>query len=136
MNWETRLSYEFATYQMARAWSLRAEMKALELLKSHVSRQQFHEYVLTGRFMEKSPRSNLDYMFRKGRPVLVFSVSQDYKLITTLCAHTTGYYVGTWAGAHVPTDDVVSQLLRMRHDEYNFWKKSSQHPPYIELAGV
>lgn len=134
INWDTRLDYTLATYVMARSWSLRAEMKAMKLLKSHVSRNQFHHYVLTGSFLEKSNRSCLYYMFRKGRPTLVFS-SGD-RLITALCSHTTGYYKGTWAGVHVPTDDVVSHLLRMRHDEYNYWKTSNQHPPHTEMAGV
>ena len=137
MTYVTRLDFLIGTYEVSTVWSLRAELKSVEKLKTFISATQFRFYVLTGQFFEKSKRSRLEYLFRKGRPTLVFSSNpKTYRLITALCSHTTGYYKGTWAGAMTPTNEVISHLLRMRHDEYNFWKRASQHPPYVEMAGI
>lgn len=119
----------FNTYEAAGVYTLKAEAKAMELLKSKTTEEQYAKYVLTGMVIEQSKKSGLHYIFRRLRPTLVFRKTEDtYKYITALCAHPVGYYGFSWAGTLTPTDDIVAHLLYMRGDEYRYWKKSSKHP--------
>ena len=127
----------FNTYEAAGVYNLKSEMRAMELLRSKTTEEQYVKYVTTGMLIEQSKKSGLHYIFRRLRPTLVFrktpgdpekKTDDTYKYITALCAHPVGYYGFSWAGVQTPTDDIVSHLLYMRGDEYRFWKKSSKHP--------
>lgn len=121
-----------ATYRAASAYSLEAEEKALNLLKSIVTQEQYQKYVITGMLHEKSSKSGLLYIFRRQRPTIVLRKVEttDYlkhRFVAALCLHPQGYYQCSWAGTLVPTDDVVTHLMMMRGDEKYLWRKSSQH---------
>ncbi len=127
------------TYEAAGVYSLEAEEKALKLLKSMVTEEQYRKYFLTGLLIERSKKSGLLYIFRKLRPTLVFREThfQHYtrkRFLAALCVHARGYYQVSWAGTLVPTDDLICHLLMMRGDEARFWKKSTQHTRYAPQA--
>lgn len=115
------------TFFACRSWNVSAEMRAMKKLRRHVTREQWNCYVLTGAFLEVSKRSQLVYIFRRLRPTIV--VSERGGCIGILCSHPIGYYDDAWAGAMVPTDDLLSHLLLMRADEHYFWRISNQHRP-------
>lgn len=119
-------------------WNVTSEEKALEKLRSLIDEDAYRQYVMTGSFVERSERSNLYYMFRKGYPTIVMKIRSDDtdSLLCALCMHPLGFYDGTWAGALPPTDDVIAHLLMMRYDEKTLWKKSTQHPMNTFLSGV
>lgn len=109
-----------------------AEERAMLSLKAKVTRAQWRSYLLNCAFLEKSKRSNLFYLFRKGYPTLALSFADidgkpsSGRCIAALCLHPMGYYAYTHAGLMTPTDEVIAALLLMRGDEHGFWKKSGQ----------
>lgn len=115
-----------------------AELKAMETLKSKINVNQWRCYVLNGVFLERSSRSDLHYLFRKGLPTLAISYHQckGGKVLAALCLHPIGYYVGTHVGAMTPTDEVIAHLLMMRADERKFWAKSGQWPAWDPRSGI
>lgn len=116
------------TFEACRAWDMRAELRAIKKLRRHLSRAQWSCYVLTGGFAEWSPRSGVLYIFRRLRPTIACSFATGTgRIIAILCSHPIGYYDDTWAGAMVPTDDLLSHLLLMRADEHYYWRISNQH---------
>lgn len=125
----------FNTWHAAGVYKLESELKAMELLRSKISEEQYTKYVCTGMLLERSKRSRLFYIFRRCRPLLVFRDCDEgkkndyhhYQYICALCVHPQGYYHGTWAGTMVPTDDIVAQLLFMRADEIGLWRRAIQH---------
>lgn len=140
--WADRWIFFIDSVKASGAWSLRAELKAMEKLKSFIDEEQYRQYVLTGSFMERSKRTGLCYLFRKGKPTVCVRYSQrDDEFVQTrflgaLCLHPIGYYQGTWAGVLVPTDDIIAHLLMMRSDEYLYWKKANVHPMHEIQAGI
>lgn len=131
------------TLGAADAWSLDQEFKALKLARSVLSDRQFKQYLLTGMFLETSPRSQLVYLFRKLRPTLALrtcktlgSKEGEVRILTALCMHPVAYYSDSWAGALCPTDDVIAHLMLMRGDEPMFWRRCNQHPVVRPEAGV
>ena len=63
------------------------------------------------------------------------------ELITALLILQEGHIgrdamLGSWAGAMVPTDDVIAHLSLMRGDEHMFWKRCNQHPSWRPEAGL
>ncbi len=132
------------TLGAARAWDIAAEQRALEALRHHVSEWAFNCYSLTGTFLESSKKSGVIYMFRRLRPTIAMTSRPDYwhggntdvRILTCLCAHPIGWYHGTWAGAMVPTDDVISHLLIMRADEHLLWKQCHHIPALSPEAGL
>lgn len=129
------------TLGAADAWGMEQEAAAINLLDSMVNERQLKQYILTGSFLESSPRSGLTYVFRRLRPTLALTTRNpklpgDVALLAALCMHPIGYYAGSWAGAMCPTDDVVAHLALMRGDEAMFWKRCNQHPPYRPEAGL
>ncbi len=131
------------TLGAARAWDFEAELRAIETLRHHVTDWAWRAYFLTGTFLETSPRSHVVYMFRRLRPTLAITFRPDRngrdigaRILCGLCAHPVGYYDGTWAGALVPTDDVLAHLLLMRSDEHLFWRQCNQHPAWTPEAGI
>lgn len=110
-------------------WLIEAEMKAMAKLKAMIRPHLFEAYLMTGAFLETSPRSKLTYLFRRLRPTVVMSgAGGDMQLLCTLCLHPIGYYKDTHCGVMVPTDEVLAHLTYMRGDEHGFWKHSNQHP--------
>lgn len=122
-----------------RAWGIEQEERAMMTLRSMLKEHQWEQYFLTGTFIERSPRSDLVYMFRKLRPTVVIDASGadgSCKVRCCLCMHPIAYYAGSWAGAMCPTDDVIAHLALMRGDEPMLWKRSNQHPAYRPEAGL
>jgi hypothetical protein len=105
-----------------------AEFHAMSSLEKRISTNQYRSYVLNGMFPERSKRSDIHYIFRKGYPTIAFSYHgfPEGRIICCLCLHPFGYYKGTWAGMMTPTDEVIAALLLMRADEHLFWRKSGQ----------
>lgn len=129
----------FGTIAIAKTcWSMEAEWKAMGKLEELIGDHQFRSYFLTGTFMESSKRSKTTYVFRKLRPTLAFSRSdeKEVKILCALCLHPIGYYQSTWCGVMVPTDDVIAHLVLMRGDEKEYWKRSNQIPIHYPNAGL
>lgn len=124
------------------AMTAEAELRAMESLKSKVKPNQYRTYVLAGAFFEHSKRSDLFYLFRKGRPTLAVSyhgtddISKAGRVLCALCLHPTGYYQFSHVGTMTPSDEVISALLLMRADEHGFWKKSGQWGMADSRSGV
>ena len=124
------LDHDIRTLGAADAWGVEQENTAMELLASLVRFRAFKQYVLTGMFLETSPRSGITYLFRRlkptvaltGRePIQIGSRAHRYggmRILAALCLHPIGYYEGSWAGAMCPTDDVIAHLMLMRGDTY------------------
>jgi hypothetical protein len=130
------------TWEASQVYSVEAETKAMECLKSKITEEQFKRYFCTGMLVERSKRSRLIYIFRRCRPALVYRLKQtefgmmQHQFVAGLCIHPQGYYMGSWAGTLVPTDDVISQLLMMRGDEVMLWRQATQHDRYSPQADV
>lgn len=126
------------TLAASKVWPLRAEQKATEKLAELINEWQMRCYLLTGTFMESSPRSKVFYLFRKGRPTVAMKADHkdQMRVLCALCQHCVGYYQGTWAGVMVPTDEVIAHLVMMRGDEKLFWKRSNQHPAHHPGAAL
>lgn len=120
------------------AWGLEQEQNALKLLGTLISHQQFKKYLLTGMFLETSPRSGVGYLFRKLKPTIALRSNDDgpTRILAALCLHPIAHYAGTWAGGMCPTDDVVAHLMLMRGDEHMFWRRANQHAPDRVEAGI
>lgn len=130
------------------AWHLDTELTAIDRLATLVNERQFAAYVLTGSFLEQSKRSRVAYMFRRCRPTIAMSVSggrrmrpaddddTGVRILACLCLHPIGYYARTFAGAMVPTDDVIAHLMLMRGDEHLFWRRANQHHPADPESGL
>lgn len=120
------------TMAMAPVWGFEQESKATHKLADLVNHSRFRSYMLAGQFMERSRRSGLYYIFRRGRPTLVMKADENKpesspKILCALCMHPIGYYESSLAGAMCPTDDVIAHLTMMRGDEHMYWKRSNQH---------
>lgn len=125
------------TTSLAPIWTMDAEVRAMEKLESLVSEEAFHSYLMTGMFVERSPRSGIAYLFRRLRPTLAVSTrnGEDH-FIAGLCLHPIGYYEHSFAGSLVPTDDVIGHLCLMRADEHRFWKLANHHSPKSPSCGL
>ena len=77
-------------------WSVSAEETALEKLRTIVTPAAYRYYVLTGMFIETSPRSGVTYLFHRLRPTLAFRHQPNgtIKVLAALCGHPIGYYDG------------------------------------------
>ncbi len=135
-----RLNFSLGTISVAAsaAWSAKAELKAMQKLKLLVKPHAFDHYILAGMFLETSERSGVTYWFRKGRPTLATKGDDKdrVRFLAALCLHPLAYYEGTWAGAMVPTDDVIAHLMLMRADEHMLWRKANHHPLWAVESGV
>jgi hypothetical protein len=125
----------------AGAQAAERELRAMESLKPRLHGGQWDSYVLNGAFPERSNRSGLVYLFRKGFPTLAMSWRGRYekeggRVIAALCMHPYGYYYGTFTGLMCPTDEVIAHLLMMRADEHRFWKSSGQWPAWDTRSGL
>ena len=134
---ENRLSFTLRTLAAAEVWPIEAEQKAQERLASLIPENLFKLYLLTGHFHEVSKRSQLTYLFRRGRPTIVLRETDDWThMLCALCLHPIGYYGDTWAGVMCPTDEVIAHLLMMRGSEEKFWANANQHPLDHPAAGM
>lgn len=128
---------EIDTLRACDAWGIEQEARAVQLLGQMLRHRQFKQYLLTGMFLEESPRSGVHYLFRKLRPTLALSGrTGTMRILCALCLHPIAYYEGSWAGAMCPTDDVIAHLALMRGDEKMFWRRANQHPAYRREAGI
>ena len=119
------------------AWKVEAEFKAMELLSSMITKLSMRRYILTGGFLETSPRSNVTYWFRKNCPTIAMSDRKgELRVLACLCLHPLAHYDNTFAGAMVPSDDIVAHLTMMRGDERRFWAKANHHPIWSQNSGV
>jgi hypothetical protein len=134
---DNRLAFTLRTLEASAVWPLEAEEKAQKKLASLISRDLFELYLLTGHLAETSKRSQLTYLFRKGRPTIVLREHEDGgTVLCALCLHPIGYYGETWAGVMCPTDEVIAHLLMMRGSEAKFWANANQHPVDHPAAGL
>lgn len=142
-HWEPafhHIGHDLSTMGASVAWGLEQEQRALALLGTMIRHHAMKHYVLTGMFLERSPRSGVTYIFRRLKPTVAIAPTRDElepcRILASLCMHPIAYYAGSWAGAMCPTDDVIAHLTLMRGDEHRFWKVCSQHPPYRPEAGL
>ena len=134
---ENRLSFTLQTLEAATVWPVEAEQKAQKKLASLIPDNLFELYLLTGHFTETSNRSQVTYLFRKGRPTIAMRESEECAYwLCALCLHPIGYYGDTWAGVMCPTDEVIAHLLMMRGSEEKYWANANQHPIDHPAAGV
>lgn len=136
-----RADLALSTIGVSRCWDRDAEWTAMEKLSELLPIHLWNYYILTGSFIERSPRSQLLYLFRRCRPTLVLSDKPirgipSIRPLCALCMHPIGYYEGTFGGGMVPTDDIIAHLLLMRGDEHHYWKCSNQHSVWIPEAGL
>lgn len=126
------------TFAARRVWSLETEVAAVQRLRTVTSELQYASYLLTGQFLEISPRSKVAYLFRRLRPTIALSLggTLSYRPLAALCLHPIGYYTDTWCGAMVPTDDVLAHLIMMRADEKMFWRRANQHNVFSPEGGL
>lgn len=110
------------------------EITAMRSLQQKITDGQWGSYVLSGMFPEKSERSGVTYILRKGLPTIAITERKlaDGRVrrhfLAALCLHPLAYYTNTWAGSQPPSDEVMAHLLLIRADEHTFWKKAGQHP--------
>lgn len=130
--------FDLRTMGCSDAWGIEQEAKAIRTLAELVNHRQFKLYMLTGMFLESSPRSGITYCFRKLRPTVAIGKrgTDGTRILACLCQHPIAHYEGSWAGAMCPTDDVIAALATMRGDEHMFWKRSTQHPAWVPNAGL
>lgn len=125
------------TLRASDAWGIEQEATAIQLLTRLLPHRMFKAYMLTGMFLETSPRSGITYVFRRLRPTIALTLREDKaRMLAALCLHPIAYYEGSWAGAMCPTDDVIAHLMLMRGDEHLFWKRANQHAVYKPEAGI
>lgn len=131
------LDHQLRTLGCSFAWGIEQEGNALHTLATLIRHHSFKCYVLTGMFLESSPRSGITYLFRKLRPTVALKARDgDMHVLCAMCMHPIGYYYDSWAGAMCPTDDVIAHLMLMRGDEKMFWKRCNQHEPHRPEAGL
>lgn len=141
-DYSERLTFWLSTMGASQAWDYQAELMARRKLQTLIPEHMYEMYEMTGSFLETSPRSGVTYVLRRARPtVAIVPLRRDMpdmpmKILACLCLHPIAYYVGTWAGAMVPTDDVVAHLLMIRGDEHYFWRRANQHPLHEASAGL
>jgi hypothetical protein len=134
---QDRLAFTLRTLEASAVWPVEAEKKAQKKLASFIREELFELYLLTGHFTETSKRSQVTYLFRKGRPTIAMRESEEGSYwLCALCLHPIGYYGDTWAGVMCPTDEVIAHLLMMRGSEEKFWANANQHPIDHPAAGV
>ena len=137
-----RLTFALSTLGATPAWSLDAEARAMAKLFGLLSGHQVRQYLLTGSFLESSPRSRVTYLFRRLRPTVALTsrhrdpARDAMRCLAVLCLHPVGFYRDTWAGCMTPSDDVIAHLLLMRGDEAGFWRQANQHQPWTPEAGL
>lgn len=134
-----RLGYLIGTLGCGiHAWTVEAEQRAQQKLAELVTPHAMQCYLLTGSFLETSPRSRVIYLFRKNRPTVAISTYDQgqLRILAVLCLHPIGYYESSFAGVMCPTDEVIAHLVLMRGDEKRFWSKSNKHPLYSTGAGI
>ena len=134
---EDRLAFTLRTLEAAAVWPIEAEQKAQKKLASLIPENLFEIYLLTGHFSEISKRSQVTYLFRRGRPTIALREDEvGSTVLCALCLHPIGYYGDTWAGVMCPTDEVIAHLLMMRGSEEKYWANANQHPLDRPAAGL
>lgn len=140
--WKVRwpVAYERMRFELdsmfirAGAVDWQTEMVAMRSLQEKITDGQFGSYMLSGAFPEKSLRSGVTYILRKGKPTIALTEKPlptgktQRRFLAALCLHGLAYYTDTWCGSQAPSDDVITHLMLIRTDEHAFWKKSGQHP--------
>ena len=106
------------------------EVVAQRRLLQYLNPRQIESYVLSGAFIERGPRSNVAYVFRRGLPIIALRAEdgdEECHPLATLCIHPLGYFDETNAGVMPPSDEVLALLLMLRADEVMLWRKCEQH---------
>lgn len=131
------LGFDLRTLGCSEAWGIEQESKAVNLLGTLLKHRALKQYLLTGMFLERSPRSGVTYLFRRLKPtVAINAVKGQSRVMCALCLHPIAHYAGSWAGAMTPSDDVAAHLMLMRGDEAMFWRRANQHPAWTPEAGL
>lgn len=125
--WAARIDAMMETMRARRAVLPDAEMVAFLKLLDHLDDTQARDYVVSNMFVERGPRSDLLYLFRRGLPILTFRTGEEIvEPRAALCLHPLAYYDGSHAGVLPPSDEVLALLLMMRADEAYLWRKANQ----------
>lgn len=135
----TKLAWQYAmrTATVGLEWDAEAEVKAHSKLKELIGTARINRYICSGIVMETSKRSNITYLFRRGKPTIAHSNWKGIlRPIAALCLHGIGYYHQTFAGAMVPTDDLICHLLLMRADEHRYWRNCNIHKIEAVESGI
>jgi hypothetical protein len=134
------IKHDLGALGAADAWGIEQEAAAVQLLGTMLRHRAFRQYLMTGMFLETSDRSGVTYIFRRLKPTVAIRPGrrpeESMRILCALCMHPIAYYADSWAGAMVPTDDVIAHLALMRGDEAMFWRRCNQHPPYRPEAGL
>ena len=137
------IKHDLTTLGCSDVWGIEQEGRAVRLLGEMLRHRQFKQYLMTGMFLETSRRSGVMYLFRRLKPTIAIAAhpglpdaERGMRILCALCMHPIAYYAGSWAGAMVPTDDVIAHLSMMRGDEHMFWKRCNQHPAWRPEAGL
>lgn len=132
-----RLTFALNSLGASRAWDVEPEIRAMRTLRAMIPQHAFDYYVLTGGFLETSPRSKVTYFFRKLRPTIALKCDdKGVRIMNVLCLHPIGHYSNSFAGCMVPTDDVIAHLQMMRGDEHKFWAKANHHEFHSPTSGI
>jgi hypothetical protein len=139
--WQLRLNTLYNTLSRRRRQPelMKAEVRALRALRRKIKPAQWRQYFLAGAFVEHGPTSGMSYLLRKGLPTVAYRFTSEMgepHFIGTLCMHGIGYFDESNAGLMSPTDDVITHLMMIRGDEYNFWKKANVHAMDDPMGGV
>lgn len=144
--WSRRNHFIWGPFETIDAWTLDAELTAVDRLATLLSERMFKAYILTGSFLETSKRSGVSYLFRRLRPTVAMTfrsrtglgdeADDAARVLACLCLHPVAYYSRTFCGAMVPTDDVIAHLLLMRGDEHLYWKRANHHDPLDPESGM
>jgi len=117
--------------------SLAAEMSAQKKLKELVTKYQWKSYQLNGSFFLEG-KYGYYYWVRKGFPTVICSRGKEREtwFHGSFCYHALGYHRMKFAGAEVPTEDVIAVYLMIRADERRFVRKATYHHLKDPLGGI
>jgi hypothetical protein len=92
-----------------------AEVKALQLLRSLVTPENFRRYLKYG-FVIVKGMSGLTYNVYRRKNAVVFDGQNQ---VASLCVHLSGN--------KVPTDEVIAKILMCECDEHEIWRRSNRY---------
>lgn len=119
---------------------MKAEQKAKKKLRKMLDDGQALSYEVEGCFFERG-RSGVIYLLRRGRPMIALREKKVkdrtfVRFLAALCLHAHSYCANSFVGTLPPSDDVVAQLLLIRSDEHEMWKRSNQKMLHDPTSGI
>jgi hypothetical protein len=119
---------------------LKAERRARKKLRTMLDDGQALSYEVEGCFFERGA-SGVIYLLRRGRPLIALREKKIkdrtyVRFLAALCLHAHSYCANSFVGTLPPSDDVIAQLLLIRSDEHELWKRSSQKSLHDPTSGI